>query len=85
MGGTPINTIQKNTVLEESLCIPSMQSSEYAGLLKYFYKGSNAISAKLKQFENRDSLKMHVRNGNAMGIGLMSDILKDSTLKAIRI
>ncbi len=85
MAGTPINTIQKNTVLEESLCIPSMQSSEYAGLLKYFYKGSNAISAKLKQFENRDSLKRHVRNGNAMGIGLMSDILKDSTLKAIRI
>lgn len=85
MAGTSINTIQKNAVLEEALCIPSMQSSEYAGLLKYFYKGSNAITATLKQFENRDSLKIHVRNGKAMGIGLMSDILKDSSLKAIRI
>lgn len=85
MAGTSINTIQKNAVLEEPLCIPSMQSSEYAGLLKYFYKGSNAITATLKQFENRDSLKKHVRNTKAIGIGLMSDILKDSSLKAIRI
>lgn len=85
MLGTSINTIQKNTIIEEALCIPSMQSSEYAGLLKYFYKGSNPITAKLKQFEDRDSLKNHVRNNKAMGIGLMSDILKDSTLKAIRI
>ena len=38
-----------------------------------------------KQYENRDSLKAYVRSSKSIGIGLMSDILKDSTLKAIRI
>ena len=32
--GISINSIQKKVVLDEVLCIPSMQSSEYAGLLK---------------------------------------------------
>ena len=85
LSGTSINAIQKKVVLDEALCIPSMQSSEYAGLLKYFSKGNSALSVTFKQYENRDSLKAHVRISKTIGIGLMSDILKDSTLKAIRI
>lgn len=85
MEGNSINAIQKSVQFDEALCIPSMQSSEYAGLLRYFSKGTNALPIELKQFEQRDSLKKHVRNHKAIGIGLMSDILKDSTLKAIRI
>lgn len=85
LSGTSINTIQKKIVLDEALFIPSMQSSEYAGLLKYFAKGNSALSVTFKQFENRDSLKAQVRSSKSIGIGLMSDILKDSTLKAIRI
>lgn len=82
---TSINAIQKKVVLDEALCIPSMQSSEYAGLLKFFSKGNSALSVTFKQYENRDSLKAQVRRSKSIGIGLMSDILKDSTLKAIRI
>jgi ABC-type phosphate transport system substrate-binding protein len=85
LSGTSINSIQKKVILDETLCIPSMQSSEYAGLLKYFAKGNSAISVTFKQYENRDSLKAQVRSSKSIGIGLMSDILKDSTLKAIRI
>lgn len=85
LSGTSINAIQKKVVLDEALCIPSMQSSEYAGLLKYFSKGNSALSVTFKQYENRDSLKAQVRRSKSIGIGLMSDILKDSTLKAIRI
>lgn len=85
LSGTSINAIQKKVVLDEALCIPSMQSSEYAGLLKYFAKGNSALSVTFKQYENRDSLKAQVRRSKSIGIGLMSDILKDSTLKAIRI
>jgi len=85
LSGTSINAIQKKVVLDEALCIPSMQSSEYAGLLKYFSKGNSALSSTFKQYENRDSLKAQVRRSKSIGIGLMSDILKDSTLKAIRI
>lgn len=85
LSGTSINAIQKKVVLDEALCIPSMQSSEYAGLLKYFSKGNSALSGTFKQYENRDSLKAQVRRSKSIGIGLMSDILKDSTLKAIRI
>jgi hypothetical protein len=83
--GSSFNSIQNKVILGESLCIPSMQSSEYAGLLKYFSKGSNSFSVSFNQFENRDSLKAHIRKSQSIGIGLMSDILKDSTLKAIRI
>jgi ABC-type phosphate transport system substrate-binding protein len=85
LSGTSINAIQKKVVFDEALCIPSMQSSEYAGLLKYFAKGNSALSVTFKQYENRDSLKAQVRSSKSIGIGLMSDILKDSTLKAIRI
>ena len=85
LSGTSINAIQKKVVLDEALCIPSMQSSEYAGLLKCFSKGNSALSVTFKQYENRDSLKAQVRSSKSIGIGLMSDILKDSTLKAIRI
>jgi hypothetical protein len=85
LSGTSINAIQKKVVFDEALCIPSMQSSEYAGLLKYFSKGNSALSGTFKQYENRDSLKAQVRRSKSIGIGLMSDILKDSTLKAIRI
>lgn len=85
LSGTSINAIQKKVVLDEALCIPSMQSSEYAGLLKFFSKGNSALSVTFKQYENRDSLKAQVRRSKSIGIGLMSDILKDSTLKAIRI
>lgn len=85
LSGTSINAIQKKVVLDEALCIPSMQSSEYAGLLKFFSKGNSALSVTFKQYENRDSLKAQVRTSKSIGIGLMSDILKDSTLKAIRI
>ena len=85
LSGTSINSIQKKVVLDEALCIPSMQSSEYAGLLKYFAKGNSVLSVTFKQYENRDSLKAQVRSSKSIGIGLMSDILKDSTLKAIRI
>jgi len=85
LSGTSINAIQKKVVFDEALCIPSMQSSEYAGLLKYFSKGNSALSSTFKQYENRDSLKAQVRRSKSIGIGLMSDILKDSTLKAIRI
>lgn len=85
LSGTSINAIQKKVVLDEALCIPTMQSSEYAGLLKYFSKGNSALSVTFKQYENRDSLKAQVQNSKSIGIGLMSDILKDSTLKAIRI
>ena len=85
LSGTSINAIQKKVVLDEALCIPSMQSSEYAGLLKYFSKGNSALSVTFKQYENRDSLKAQVRRSKSIAIGLMSDILKDSTLKAIRI
>ncbi len=85
LSGTSINAIQKKVVLDEALCIPSIQSSEYAGLLKYFSKGNSALSSTFKQYENRDSLKAQVRRSKSIGIGLMSDILKDSTLKAIRI
>lgn len=85
LSGTSINAIQKKVVFDEALCIPSMQSSEYAGLLKYFAKGNSALSVTFKQYENRDSLKAQVRRSKSIGIGLMSDILKDSTLKAIRI
>jgi hypothetical protein len=85
LSGVSINSIQKKVVLDEVLCIPSMQSSEYAGLLKYFSKGNSALSVTFKQYENRDSLKAYVRSSKSIGIGLMSDILKDSTLKAIRI
>ena len=85
LSGTSINAIQKKVVLDEALCIPSMQSSEYAGLLKFFSKGNSALSVTVKQYENRDSLKAQVRRSKSIGIGLMSDILKDSTLKAIRI
>jgi ABC-type phosphate transport system substrate-binding protein len=85
LSGTSINAIQKKVVLDEALCITSMQSSEYAGLLKCFSKGNSALSVTFKQYENRDSLKAQVRSSKSIGIGLMSDILKDSTLKAIRI
>ena len=85
LSGTSINAIQKKVVFDEALCIPSMQSSEYAGLLKYFSKGNSALSVTFKQYENRDSLKAQVRRSKSIAIGLMSDILKDSTLKAIRI
>jgi ABC-type phosphate transport system substrate-binding protein len=85
LSGTSFNSIQKKVVLDEALCIPSMQSSEYAGLLKYFAKGNSVLSVTFKQYENRDSLKAQVRSSKSIGIGLMSDILKDSTLKAIRI
>jgi len=85
LSGTSINAIQKKVVFDEALCIPSMQSSEYAGLLKYFAKGNSALSVTFKQYENRDSLKVQVRSSKSIGVGLMSDILKDSTLKAIRI
>ena len=83
--GTSINSIQKKVIFEEALCIPSMQSSEYAGLLKYFSKGNSVLSVTFKSYEHRDSVKVHVRNSKSIGIGLMSDILRDSTLKAIRI
>ena len=85
LSGISMNAIQKKVVLDEALCIPSIQSSEYAGLLKYFSKGNSALSVTFKQYENRDSLKAQVRRSKSIGIGLMSDILKDSTLKAIRI
>ena len=85
LSGTSINAIQKKVVLDEALCIPSMQSSEYACFLKCFSKGNSALSVTFKQYENRDSLKAQVRSSKSIGIGLMSDILKDSTLKAIRI
>jgi hypothetical protein len=83
-GKVSISQITKIS-LESSVCLPSMQSSEYAGLLKYFATKNGRISAPLKHFENRDSLKAYIQSHAAMGIGLMSDVLKDSSLKAIRI
>jgi len=83
--GTSLNSIQKRTILDETICIPSMQSSEYAGILTYFSKDMAKPLISFRQFENRDSLKAHIRSSKSIGIGLMSDIVKDSSLKAIRI
>ena len=83
--GTSPNVIQKNVKLDETICIPSMQSSEYAGILQYFSKGMDAPPITFRHFEHRDSLKAHIRKSKSIGVGLMSDIVKDSTLKAIRI
>jgi hypothetical protein len=83
--GSSINSVQKFVKLEESLVVPSMQSSEYASLLHYFSKKDTPLPISKKVIENRDSLRSYVLKNDVIGIGMMSHILKDSALKPIRI
>ena len=70
---------------EHKLIIPSMQSSEYAGLLHYFSNNKASVSINTIVIEDRDSLEKYVIDNNVVGLGMMSRILKDSSLKPIRI
>ncbi|MFN4902365.1 MAG: substrate-binding domain-containing protein [Ignavibacteria bacterium] len=85
VNGSSINTVQKLTTLDERLIIPSMQSSEYAALLHYFSIKDKPLPIKTTIMEDRKQLKKHILSNNAIAIGMMSDVLKDSSVKPIRI
>lgn len=85
INGASINSVQKSSVLTEGLIIPSMQSSEYAALLHYFSKNDRPLPIKTTIIDDRNELKKYIREHKAIAIGMMSDILKDSSLKPIRI
>lgn len=75
----------QNIGFENAFHIASKQSSEYANVLSNFTEISQPFRAGFKFHDNRDSLKQYIRNHDAIGIGFMSDILKDSSLKPLRI
>jgi hypothetical protein len=85
VNGSSINTVQKSTTLDERLIIPSMQSSEYAALLHYFSMKDKSLPVKTTIIEDRIQFKRHILANKAVAIGMMSDILKDTSLKPIRI
>lgn len=68
----------------EKVLYPGYRSSVYANILKLVVSGK-APSYPMQTYANADSLLTAVRNGSGIGFGYLSQILKDSSLKMLRI
>lgn len=69
---------------EPALVMPSEQSSEYANILRLL-TNNQLLKHSYIAVESPDSVIMRVKNNNTVGVGYLSQIVKDVTLKALRI
>lgn len=73
-----------NLTAEPSLMMSSEQSSTYANILKLITNNQLPKHSYIA-VESPDSLKMRVKSENAIGVGYLSQIIKDTSLKALMV
>ncbi len=73
-----------NLSSEPSIILPSTNSSEYANILR-FITNNQLPKHSYIVVESPDSVKLLVKNGMGIGVGYLSQIVKDTSLKALMI
>ncbi len=73
-----------NMAQEPKFAFPDVNSSVYYHLYKQAAK-EKSITRSAEYFKDTDSLIQYVKNNNAVGVALMSQVTKDTTLKMLRL
>jgi len=82
--GKPVTAYYPNIKTEPDLVINDVNSSEYANLRKLVLKG-DSLKKKFKFMKSADMVVDYVSGAYSMGIGYLSRVAKDTSLKLIKI